>query len=116
MLNREAILAAPDLKRETVNVPEWGGDVAVAELSADALTAFLAVAFDDTGKPALRGAKFDAALVAATLVDTLGVPLFGADEVESLAKKSPRALARVAAVANRLNFLTVETQETVAKN
>ena len=35
ILTREAILGAQDLKRQTVAVKEWGGEVILTELTAD---------------------------------------------------------------------------------
>lgn len=113
MLNREQILAAPDLRRETVAVPEWGGDVVVSELSAAALAEFLGMAFDDAGKAKLAPVLFNAHLAAAAIVGEDGKPLFAGGE---LVGKNPQVVARVAEVANRLNFLHAGAVEEVAGN
>lgn len=113
MLTREQILAAPDLCRETVAVPEWGGEVVVSELSAAALASFLALAFDDAGKAKLAPVLFNAHLAAAAIVGGDGKPLFAGAE---LAGKNPQVVARVAEVANRLNFMHAGAAEEVAGN
>ena len=40
ILSKDAILAADDLPRETVHVPEWGGDVYVRTMSGTDRDAF----------------------------------------------------------------------------
>ena len=40
ILSKEAILAADDLPREKVNVPEWGGEVLVRTMSGTDRDAF----------------------------------------------------------------------------
>jgi len=103
MLTREAILAADDLKREEVQVPEWGGAVCVTTMTG---------AGRDAWEQSLVGAKgavnitnVRARLVAYTVVDAEGQRLFTDADAEALGRKSAAALDRCAKVAQRLNGL-----------
>ena len=78
MLNREQILAAVDLPRESVVVPEWGGTVCLRGLTGQERDEFEAERIKR-----LPDGKFDsdtrnvrAALVARTLVDAAGNRVF----------------------------------------
>jgi len=113
MLNREAILAADDLRRETVEVPEWGGSVCVRVLTATEKVAFAEQLGGD--KPDTQ--NFLAHLAALSLCDDAGGRLFDCNgDVEILGAKSAAALERVCEVAQRLNGLTADAVETTAKN
>ena len=49
-LGREAILAIPDIKREVVQIPEWGGAVTVQGLTGDERDDFEATCVKGRGK------------------------------------------------------------------
>lgn len=114
MLTREAILAADDLKTETVAVPEWGGDVLVRMMTGAQRDAFSASLVSADGKPQMD--NFRPKLVAWSVVDESGNLMFTADDIQALAVKSAAALDRVAAVAQRLNKMGPESVEEAAKN
>lgn len=114
MLTREQILAADDLPSEIVEVPEWGGSVRVRTLTGRERDTMGAALMGSSGKP--NFAEFDRRLVAASMVDENGNPLFGQDEIEALGRKSSLALQRVAAVAQRLNGITEAKIEAAAGN
>ena len=97
ILNKEQILAADDLPRETVAVPEWGGDVIVQCLSFAQSEAMLSAANGDSEIFAIR-------LLANSLVDESGKPLFTAENIIDLKAKNSKVLARLIEVCNRLNF------------
>ncbi|HNB43879.1 MAG TPA: hypothetical protein PLL72_06755 [Burkholderiaceae bacterium] len=105
-LSRQAIIEADDLKTEDVAVPEWGGTVRVRTMTGEARDKLGAAMIGPNGRPD-RG-KFNLMLVAGSMVDENGDPLFGFDEVAELGKKSAQALQRVADVAFRLNGLGEE--------
>jgi hypothetical protein len=109
-LTREQILAADDLTRERVDVPEWGGPVFVRLMSA-AEHARLGLAFDSIPKEKVREH-----VVALTLCDDAGNPLFTPDDVEALGRKSKDAIERVFAAAQRLNKLGAADVEAAAGN
>lgn len=102
-LSREAILAADDLKVETVAVSEWGGDVIVRELTAAQRQAL----FDAMhGKPDTeRSSIFRRMVLSAALVDDAGARLFDEASIDTLFAKSGQVIDRIAEVAVRLSGL-----------
>ena len=102
MLTREQILAHDDLKRETVDVPEWGGSVIVQTMTGADRDAFEA-SIVSGGKPDMRNMR--AKLAAACIVNEAGERLFSVVDVEALGAKSAGALERIVRVAQRLNRL-----------
>jgi hypothetical protein len=103
MLNREQILAADDLRRETVEVPEWGGSVIVQTMTGADRDAWEASIVTTAGKADLRNMR--AKLAAACVVDENGQRLFSVADIESLSAKSAGALDRITRVAQRINRL-----------
>ena len=110
ILSKDAILAADDLPRETVNVPEWGGEVLVRTMSGTDRDAFEASLIEKDG----RMENVRARLVALTLCDAQGDRLFDDSQIVARGRKSARALDRVFSVAQRLNGIGVE-QVDIAK-
>lgn len=104
ILSRDAILGASDIRTEQVEVPEWGGAVLVGTMSGTARDAWEQSLIRRVGtktEPNLENVR--ARLVAATVVDEAGVPIFGQADLEALGRKSAAALERVCKVAQRLN-------------
>ncbi|MFZ2738092.1 MAG: hypothetical protein WBI20_02550 [Burkholderiaceae bacterium] len=114
ILTKESILAADDLPRERVTVPEWGGDVFVRTMTGTERDAFEASLI---GKESGKEGRLDnvrARLVSLALCSESGERLFDDFEIAALGKKSARALDRVFSVAQRLNGIGTE-QVDVAK-
>jgi hypothetical protein len=101
ILSREQILAAQDLRREKVAVPEWGGDVFVKALTGLERDGFDMSLIGADRKADLLGAR--AKLAVRCIVDENGERLFSDDDVPHLAAKSATALERIGRVAQRLN-------------
>jgi hypothetical protein len=117
LLTREQILAADDLKREAVAVPEWGGDVIVKSLTGAERDEFEDSVVRQRGKNRelnLKNAR--ARLVSLSLVDESGQRLFSAGDVELLGRKSAAALDRVFGAAQKLSGLTEQDIDELAKN
>lgn len=110
-LNKAAILAADDLPRESVTVPEWGGEVLVRTMTGTERDAFETSLLEKDR----RMENMRARLVSLTLCDETGERMFSDDEVTALGKKSAMALDRVFAVAQRLNGIGAGAVDT-AKN
>ncbi|MGA9851840.1 MAG: hypothetical protein WBR15_02795 [Gammaproteobacteria bacterium] len=113
-LTKEAILAADDLKKETVHVPEWGGTVFVRTMSGLERDQWESVLLHAT-----QSDKFDnlrATLVAKTACNETGERLFTDADIDALGKKSAAALTRVYEVALKVNALTREVREELLKN
>jgi len=115
MLTRDQILSADDLKRETVAVPEWGGDVIVRTMTGTERDAFEASLQGGKGGK-LNLANIRARLVSRTAVDDAGARLFTEADIEAVGGKSAAALDRCFAVAQRLNGLSAKDVEDLGKN
>jgi hypothetical protein len=122
-LGHDAILKATTLKTEEVSVPEWadpetGADtVIVRELRGrerDEWEASLAVQRGRQMVPDV--ANMRAKLVARTVVDADGEPVFTQQDVNALGELSAAALDRVFEVASRLSALNPDSLEEKAKN
>ena len=114
ILTKAQILQASDTKQETVEVPEWGGEVIVAVMSGHARDRLEASIVGKNGGQNLQNIR--AKYVAASLVDEKGDLLFSESDVQALGKKSAAALDRVFAVAQRINHITDDDVEELAKN
>lgn len=118
-LTKEQIKAVKDLVIERVDVPEWGGDgfVYVRSMGGDERDEFMDAGVDTSGpkpKAILRGAT--ARLLALCLCDEDGLRLFTSDDVVELGERNALVLARVEAVADRLNGFDKKAVERSAKN
>jgi len=112
MLSKDAILNAEDIKRETVPVPEWGGDVIVGTMSGAARDVFEGQMLDKkNGKKNMR-----AKLAAATLQDESGNLMFSESDIEKLGSKSAAALERIFEAALRINRIGPNDVDELAKN
>ncbi len=118
-LSKAEIVAAVDIHTETVEVPEWGGAVAIRVLMATERDAFeqSLVKTGADGSRSVDTVNMRARLCAATVVDPVtGDRLFGDAEVHELGRKSAVALDRVFRAAQRLNGMAPDSVEDAAKN
>ena len=116
-LSKDAILSAQDIKREEVQVPEWGGAVLVQGLTGTERDAFEGSMIEGKGKNAavnLRNLR--AKLVARSIVDEEGKRIFADADIAALSAKSAAALDRVFTVAQRLSGISQEDVEELTKN
>jgi len=117
-LSRDAILAAEDLPKELVDVPEWGGSVWVRCLTAlerDEWESSIMVMDGKGGTKAdLRNIR--AKLVVRTVVDDAGERLFSEADVLVLGGKSAAALDRLYSVAAKLSKITKEDEKELLGN
>jgi hypothetical protein len=117
LLTRDQILAAEDLSRELVEVPEWGGSVWVRALTGGERDDFEASCLMTKGKSSeLNYRNMRAKLVVRTAVTETGERVFGDADVEALTQKSASALDRLFSVASRLSALGKEDVEELTKN
>lgn len=116
-LTREQILTAPDIKTETVKVPEWGGEICVRSMTAadrDEYEQSLIASRGPDENANMRNVR--ARLLVTSVVDGTGKRLFTEADVEALGAKGAKAVNRVYKVAARLNALTEADVEELAKN
>lgn len=132
----ELLKIAPPVahRKETVEVPEWGGAVVVRGLLASEVFAVVSLrqqafrrirseAREAGGSPAanpeltfdelLQYAAHVPQLLALAVVNGDGISLYSADEWELVGQSSPAVYARLQAVAERLSGMGLED---VAKN
>ena len=118
MLSKEEILNAQDLPREEVKVPEWGGSVFVLTLTGAQRDAFEQSIMEKKGSKTreanLRNIR--AKLASMAICDEAGKRMFSDAEAEALGAKSAKALDRIFEAAQRLNGLSNEDVEDLAKN
>lgn len=112
ILTREQILASKRA-REVVSVPEWGGDVIVADMGGTKRDEFERWCLDNKGSNFV-GVR--ATLASYTIIDEEGARLFTPDDVAALGELSAAALQRVYDVATRLNRLSNADAEELEKN
>ena len=104
-LSKSKILAANDNKLDTVEVPEWGGEVCVKVLSGTDRDAFEEAYSEQKMK------NFRSRFLVLTLCDEKGERLFTEKEVDELGKKSAVVLARLFDKAWALNAFRNEDVE-----
>lgn len=111
LLSKSEILGADDLKRELVQVPEWGGDVYVRGLTGTERDQWERSFMQRKGNKV----EFDldlvlgnarAQLCSMTIVDEQGNRVFSDADAVELGKKSAQALDRVFTVAQQLSGIT----------
>jgi hypothetical protein len=113
-LSKAAIVAVVDIKTEVVQVPEWGGAVAVRELTGTERDTFeqsmVKVGADGKRAPDLTNMR--AKLCAWCMVDGItGDRLFSDQDLAELGNKSAVALDRVFRAAQRINGMGGEDVE-----
>jgi len=122
VLNRDQILSAKDRAQEKVSIPEWGGEVMITALSVRDRSlvlsewARLGAVQKDGGDPASAMLEIKLRLVALSVTDAEGVPLFTVDDMTALATKSNQAIGVISDAAITLNKFFVSATEDAAKN
>ncbi|MBW0450843.1 hypothetical protein [Paraburkholderia phenoliruptrix] len=111
MLTKEQIFAARDLQTEDVDVPEWGGAVRVSVMSGKTREALMEVLQEPQAT-----SRFQALMLASTIVGEDGAPIFCEGDIEKLRDKSPDVLVRLVDVAMRLNKLGAKSVDDAEKN
>ena len=116
LLNRDAILAALDLPKELVSVPEWGGDVYVRSLTGKERDQFESGMIEQRGKSqTVNLSNIRAKLASMTICDEDGKRIFTDADMQALSGKSAVALQRVFEVAQRLSGLGATDVEELTK-
>ena len=114
ILNKKQILSAEDKRTEEINIPEWGGSVIISTISGTARDAFEQSLVD--GKGNYKPKNVRAKLLIASCVNEKGAPLFTKEDIVALGNKSGAALDRLFAAVQKLNAVTDEDVEELAKN
>lgn len=128
-LTKDSIFEKEDVKKEWIDIPEWGGGLYVKVLSGEERDIFEASMFttNDQGGYAHNLENMRARLIAFVAVDGNNKPIFDSalkydiknkiyGDVAELGKKSSIILDRIYVVAQRLNKLRKEDVEDLTKN
>lgn len=105
LLTREAILAAEDIKIDTVTVPEWPdaegqpGLVRLRQMSAEESMGLTRLMVGDAGKDGMY------IMLVASAIDEEGNPLFTMEDVPALRKKNFKVLDRLQRIALSMNSM-----------
>lgn len=103
ILGRSEILEAQDMSFKTVDVPEWGGAVRLRTMTGRERHAFQGMI-----SRLKNTEEIVEYLLATSIVDDDGKPVFSYDDIKALSEKSARALNRIFAAAISLNGMTKE--------
>lgn len=111
------ILNYDDLPREPLVIPEWGDKtVYVRVLPSDVLDEYEASLLNKATGRATNLENATARFVVLTLCYADGKRMFNDGQAGALGKKSSKALQRIGEVAKRINGLTEDGFEELAKN
>ena len=124
MLNREQILSGFDRELAEVDVPQWGGPVTVAALSAGDRAGVLADFAEahkyreqgDSAGFGRRWAVIQVRLVIMSVVDDSNQRIFAAEDEAQLLDKSPEVIGLLSDAILQLNKFAVSAVEDDAKN
>ena len=114
MLSKNEILSCDDKRTKKLHVKQWDGDVIVAEL-----TAFDRDTFEQTSLALKAGGKAEnisSRLVSLCLVDEAGKRLFSDEDIKALGQRSGSAMNQVLETVLKLNNLTDDDIDELAKN
>jgi hypothetical protein len=109
-LDRKSILAADDVRKEKVAVPEWGGDVYLRVLSGTDRDHFEESYADQKMK------AFRIRFLLLALCDERGERLFADDEGDILGKKSSVVINRLFEAGWKLNALSQEAVDALGED
>jgi hypothetical protein len=123
VLDRDTILSKTALKRETVEIPEWGGNILVRELTAGERTRYEVGMSDmvqgeqtDPAKKVQRFIDMRARIAAMACLNEDGSRMFRDDDVAALNQLSGNVLDRISTVVLRLSGYTMAEQEKLKKS
>ena len=104
ILTKEIIVKADDVKKELLNVPDWGGVVYVRGMTGADRDKFEASIVQTRGKDqTLNMVNIRAKLASMTICDEKGNRIFSEADVKDLSNKSAHALQRIFVVAQKLS-------------
>lgn len=117
LLTKDQILGTDDRQAIEEEVPEWGGSVLLAPMSAIERDAFEASMLDNKGKSDKnRLRNFRARFIASCIVDESGNRLFSDKDIVALGQKSAAAVSRLFEKCRDINGMTDSDVEEIEKN
>ncbi|MDB4948896.1 MAG: 66, gp66 [Gemmatimonadetes bacterium] len=112
---RSRILEAVDIRRETVEIPEWGTAVEVRGLTGTQRAKLMKTGFDAKGAADFEK-LYPELIISSTFDPATGEAVFSEADRDALNGKSGAALERIAQAAMRLSGLTPDAAEQAEKN
>jgi len=109
-LDRKSILAADDVRKEKIAVPEWGGDVFLRVLTGTDRDRFE----ESYSEQKMKAFRIRFLLLA--VCDEAGQRLFGDDEGDVLGKKSSVVINRLFEAGWKLNAFTQEAVDALGED
>lgn len=121
LLKKQQIWEVQDLKREVVEVPEWGGSVIVREPTAAERDAYdnSLVHSDIVGDKTVIKSDFEnqkARLVARCVINEDGSRMFEDAEITKLGTKSAAVISRLFSVISRLGLMGMDGKKSAEGN
>jgi hypothetical protein len=117
LLNRSQILEAEDRQYDTVDCPEWGGEVRLRSISGRQRDDYEQSMLEQRGndrKVNMRNAR--AKLIVLCAVDEAGQPLFTTEDVRRLGAKNARPLDRLFDACQKLAGLSEDDLRGMTEN
>ena len=112
LLTKDQILSSEDIGHKDIDVPEWGGTIRIAAMTAAERDSFEAGMIDNKGKSDKnRLLNFRSRFIASCIVDEDGKRLFSAGDVIALGKKSAAPISRIFDECRELNGMTEKDVE-----
>jgi hypothetical protein len=109
ILSAKDILDVDDLETLDVDVPEWGGIARLRVLNGEQLLQFFAK------QKEMSNLQSSMLLLAMSLIDENGTPLYTEDQIAQISKKSFKVITRLAKKAMELNALSEDKEEAKAQ-
>lgn len=114
---RDQIMNADDLQSEEFPVPEWGVTVWIRSLPSGEFEGYLASMMDKDNKADRKKlAQSKAGLLVRCLYDANGDKIFNNGDIDVLAAKNAKVVARIYTKAAELNGASPEAVEDAEKN
>ncbi len=93
-LSREQILSVTDLRRETLAIPEWGGEIIVRGMAAYERDKILTAI--DPSKSTMTDSQLKATLCFQCVINSQGQRVFTEADIDILQTKNPQVLDKIA--------------------
>lgn len=117
MLSKQKILIADDLSTEIMDIPEWGGQIKIKEMTGSERDMLEQSTYTQKGDDFQMNLKdIRARLCAICIIDENNERLFEDSDIQELSKKSSKVLDRIFEVCQRINGLKKEELDEMAKN
>lgn len=110
VISKSRIVAATDTKLNTVNVPEWGGEVCLKTLTGSERDSF------EESYSGEKMKNFRCRFLVLTLCDENGERLFADDEADVVGKKSSLVINRLFEKAWQLNAFSDAAVDALGKD